>query len=83
MTGPEFRAALKTLGIRQNWLATKLGVSNVTVWRWANGDLPVPQYAITVLELYAKCKALETGSYERSPSRQPRLSVEPSRPRIE
>jgi DNA-binding transcriptional regulator YiaG len=54
MTALEFRAALKTLGVSQRWLASRLGVGPVTVWRWARGDLPVPQYAVFALELLAE-----------------------------
>jgi len=54
MTAPEFRAALKTLGVSQRWLAARLGVDPVTVWRWARGDLPVPQYAAFALELLSE-----------------------------
>ena len=51
LSSPEFRAALKTLGVSQAWLAARLGVDRITVWRWAKGDTPVPQYAIFTLEL--------------------------------
>lgn len=51
MTADEFRAALKSLGLRQRWLAERLGVETSTVNRWATGKAPVPQYAAYVLEL--------------------------------
>lgn len=51
MTPDEFRAALKDLGIRQGWLAGRLGVHPVTVSKWANGTLAVPPYASFALEL--------------------------------
>lgn len=51
MTAPEFRAALKALSITQKFLADKLGLDKTTVWRWARGDTPVPQYAAFTLEL--------------------------------
>lgn len=54
MTGPEFRAALKSLGLSQRSLAEHLGVRTSTVNRWAMGELPVPQYAAYVLELLAE-----------------------------
>jgi transcriptional regulator with XRE-family HTH domain len=54
LTAPEFRAALKALGVSQKWLAERLGVDPVTVWRWAAGAMPVPQYAVFALELLAE-----------------------------
>lgn len=57
MTADEFRATLKSLGLRQRWLAERLGVSTSTVWRWANGDLPVPQYAVFALSLIRQLAA--------------------------
>lgn len=51
MTAPEFRAALKSLGLRQRWLAERLGVNKTTVNRWATGELPVAPYVPFVLEL--------------------------------
>jgi DNA-binding transcriptional regulator YdaS (Cro superfamily) len=51
MSAAEFRAALKTLGLRQSWLAERLGVSVSTVNRWATGALPVAPYMPFVLEL--------------------------------
>jgi len=54
LTALEFRAALETLGVSQRLLAFRLGVAPVTVWRWAGGDLPVPQYAVYALELLAE-----------------------------
>jgi DNA-binding transcriptional regulator YiaG len=51
MTSDEFRAALKALGVRQRWLAARLGVDANTVNRWATGKLDVPQYAVAYVEL--------------------------------
>ena len=51
MTPDEFRAALKALGLRQKWLAERLGVATTTVNRWATGELPVPRYAVAYLGL--------------------------------
>lgn len=51
MTPDEFRAALKRLGLRQRWLAERLGVETSTVNRWATGKAPVPQYAVFCLSL--------------------------------
>lgn len=51
MTNLEFRATLKALGLRQIWLAQRLGVAPQTVNRWAKGLLPVPPYIPFVLHL--------------------------------
>lgn len=57
MTNDEFRAALKTLDLRQRWLASRLGVETSTVNRWAQGTLPVPQYAVFALSLIEQLAA--------------------------
>lgn len=49
MTPDEFRATLKRLGLRQRWLAERLGVFESTVSGWARGTYPVPQYAVAYL----------------------------------
>ena len=56
MTHIEFRSALKALGITQREFARRLGVSELTVGRWCgmSGGLPVPGYAVYVLELLQK-----------------------------
>jgi DNA-binding transcriptional regulator YiaG len=51
MTAAEFRDALKTLNLRQSWLAERLGVSVTTVNRWATGTAPVAPYMDLVLAL--------------------------------
>ncbi len=61
MTPTEFRSALRTLGVSQRWLADKLGVDFRTVNRWANGKLPVPQYAQFPLELLIRIAQLTAG----------------------
>lgn len=53
MTSDEFRSTLKSLSLRQNTLADRLGVDTSTVHRWAIGATPVPQYAVAYLELLA------------------------------
>lgn len=55
MTSAEFRAALAALGETQASLARTLGVHPMTVMRWANGHLAVPQYVQAYL---AKCQEL-------------------------
>lgn len=56
MTNSDLKASLKALGWTQAQLAENLGVDLATVSRWANGHLPVPQYAASYLELAMKVK---------------------------
>ncbi len=51
MTGDEFNAAIKSLGLRKKWLAERLGVAPQTLSRWVKGELPVPAYAAFALDL--------------------------------
>lgn len=51
MTPDQFRAALKSLGISQKWLAGRLGLDVHTVSRWAMGQVPVAPYVPFVLDL--------------------------------
>jgi transcriptional regulator with XRE-family HTH domain len=60
MTGPELRALLKQLGLRQVGLAERMGVSPVTVHRWLSGDLAVPQYVVAYLECRLQLEAMST-----------------------
>jgi len=54
MTGPEFRATVRALGLRQKLLAQALGVTETTVYRWSHGKVRVPRYAELCLSLLAK-----------------------------
>ncbi|HEY0725121.1 MAG TPA: hypothetical protein VGD41_14210 [Pyrinomonadaceae bacterium] len=56
MTGPEFRDALRALGISQTWLAGRLGVAPQTVNAWAASRLDVPQYAVSYLDTLAELR---------------------------
>lgn len=56
MTAADLKHALKSLGWTQAYLADRLGVDLATVSRWANGHLPVPQYASAFLRLALKVK---------------------------
>jgi transcriptional regulator with XRE-family HTH domain len=56
MTGPEFRDAMRALGINQLWLAGRLGVARITVNRWVSGTLAVPQYAVAYLDTLAELR---------------------------
>ena len=52
MTGPDLREARQSLGLTQQELADRLGVSRASVNRWETGAWPVPQMvtmAVSVL----------------------------------
>lgn len=51
MDHTEFRAALKSLGIRQNWLAERVGMKPQVVNRWATGEVPVPPWMPFLIQL--------------------------------
>lgn len=51
MTPEEFRAALKDLGMRQNFLARAAGMSPTTINRWIKGTQPIPGWVEWVIEL--------------------------------
>lgn len=55
----EFRAALKSVGLRQRDLARQLGVAVTTVNRWATGRQPVPGYAVAFLSVSGKKDAID------------------------
>jgi hypothetical protein len=44
------KSELRELGIRQGWLAIKLGVDRSTITRWQTGDLPTPAYCRSYLD---------------------------------
>ena len=58
MTHSEFRAALKSLDLKQRWLAHRLGISVSTVNRWATGEIPVAPYVPFVLDLLREREAI-------------------------
>lgn len=41
---------MKALGLRQRWLAERLGVHVSTISHWAKGHAPVPRYAESYLK---------------------------------
>lgn len=51
MTGPELKDALRELGISQKWLAHMLGVAVPTMWRWCQGEWPIPEYLVFTIRL--------------------------------
>lgn len=42
MDAPELRDMIVSAGKSQGWLADQIGVRPNTVWRWVNGELPIP-----------------------------------------
>lgn len=51
MTAPEFKSALRELGLTQAEFSRRSGVAISTVNRWATGELPVPGWAAWVVRL--------------------------------
>jgi DNA-binding transcriptional regulator YiaG len=56
MTADELRAALEALDMPQRVFAAHLGVAPNTVYRWTNGGLPVPGYAVAFVEMLLRDK---------------------------
>ena len=56
MNGTELRKLLDDRGIRYNWLAEKLSVSEATITKWMNDDMPIS--ANRVLEIKKTVKQL-------------------------
>jgi DNA-binding transcriptional regulator YiaG len=65
MTPTEFRAALASLNLSQRKFALRLGLSPLTVNRWAQSKAPVPSYAIAYLELLQQISYLVESSTRR------------------
>lgn len=42
MEAAELRDLIVTARKSQGWLADQLGVRPNTIWRWANGNMPIP-----------------------------------------
>lgn len=51
MTGPELDVAIRELRLTRTAFAAECGVDARAVYRWLRGDLPVPQYAATIIRL--------------------------------
>jgi hypothetical protein len=75
ITAEEFSTSLKQLGIRQKWLAGRLGVATSTVNRWATGALPVAPYVPFVLELLQERREIRDRLSSGTPVRQNRGSA--------
>ena len=54
MTGPELRAALRALGMRQRDFAARFGLLEGSVSRWIHDTRTVPSWVPPVLELLHK-----------------------------
>jgi len=59
LTADELREVMRSLGLTQARLALDLGVEPNTVWRWVNGKLLVPQYAVAYLVAKMQIRDLE------------------------
>lgn len=60
MTATEFRARGDAALGGYGWitrLARGMGVSDKSIHRWLNGSIPVPEYAVAVIELLEWLKA--------------------------
>lgn len=64
MTPAELRATLKSLGIRQYWLAERLGVLPSTVSGWAKGHAAVPRYAESYLKALSLFRCRGQGAFD-------------------
>ena len=47
ITGSQFCEWRKANGWSRSWIASQLGVSNSSVWKWENSDKPVPKLVTT------------------------------------
>jgi transcriptional regulator with XRE-family HTH domain len=68
MNAEQFRAVLKTAGLKQKDLAARLGIEAITVNRWATDKVPVPQYAVAYLQVLLDNAAFYDG-YNSEPRR--------------
>lgn len=51
MTAAEFRCTREALGLPLKWLASNLGVTERTIYRWEQGLVPISDYAMEALGL--------------------------------
>lgn len=49
---------MDALGMTQAMLSRLTGAHRITVYRWQSGELPVPKYAITILDQVERIRAL-------------------------
>lgn len=60
MTAAELKSILGLLGLDPPWLAAKMGVALRSVWRWCDGDSPVPVFVIEAIKQVMVDTAEET-----------------------
>ena len=56
MTPTEFKAARRGLGLSQNALAARMGVTGRTIRRWEAGTIPIPGPVIVLMGYFAKAR---------------------------
>jgi transcriptional regulator with XRE-family HTH domain len=76
MNAEQFRAVLKTAGLKQKDLAARLGIEAITVNRWATDKAPVPQYAVAYLNLLRDAAAFYDGYDDKPRPPEPVLEEE-------
>lgn len=59
LTAEELCAALEELSLNVQQIATITGKSRQAVWRWRKGEVAVPQYVATIIELIRRLRAAE------------------------
>ena len=60
MTGADLRAARAALGLSQRALATRLGVTQATVWRWEHGTTAIEHPKMLELAIWQLVDILGT-----------------------
>lgn len=72
MTGTELRAALSALGVSQRWLAARLGVHEVTVYRWCEQE-EIPARVAFPIELLRRLPVQDRAAIIAGTNQIPRL----------
>ena len=57
MTGPEFRALRKTLGLTQAQLGAKLDLHHDRIGQYERGQAPIPRAVEIAVHHFAECPA--------------------------
>ena len=68
MTPKEFKSRLTILGWKQREFAKKLGVTEESVSRWANGKQPIPEYVVAYVEAVCSIKRIAQAMKEATTS---------------
>lgn len=61
MTGPDLKAALKDLGLKQVPFGRLIDVHQQTVSRWCRGVLEIPLYVEVIIGLMRENRRLRSG----------------------